>query len=609
MGLPSNGSVDTVAADNGSFATRQSAIRGDLEQSGLPELGKFITALIFIRNISIIIAVLVIVLIFPLYPILKSLGYSTHQDNYGWLLSAGYISGIVPSLVFLGLYIFVCVVFLLLVETGYSSLFSSKPSVFLIHGFKDLFQNDHPAASLLKSSMALFVNFGVVLGSAFAYVIILISNYHYVFKASMQLLFSFFRVLWNSVGVPTCFSAMKSMNHKAKVLLYVFTLCFNNVISLVIAAALSDPSCFGDIFYEDQYDEVKYAVFECIKYIPFLDFCRERTIVIYSSRFSTPLIYNYLCGSAIIRSFVPIMFYVYGAMLFLFPLMFYLMAKVEKNRIPKTLRHYIPTILWPDECVIGNEKVFRPNNVMNSQLGHLVVLLTFGVMYPPLGLAIALTITAITSMWIIIIGRFAERNLVLDRKLLSSSELFKFDSLFNDVWASIQHSKWLIFFISGIFCACSLFDMAGDQESPLTATLIVLSFVGFLFITFFGNKLMDFPFFRKYICAQNSRDFFNHFSEYLLKLLLAMELPFNPSLRALREMRGGSEISGEWIAANPSLCIAQDIAKRSTVHARATSTSYGPHAFKYLYNTPKADALLDDGLLHEGLQMQDTRPL
>jgi hypothetical protein len=579
-------------------------VRGDLEQSGLPELGKFITALIFIRNISIIIAVSVIVLIFPLYPILKSLGYSTHEDDYGWLVSAGYISGLVPTLVFLGLWVLVCVLFLVLVDTGYSGLFSSKPSVFLIHGFKDLFQNDHPASSLCNSALALFVNFGVVLGSAFAYVFVLISNYHYVFKASMQLLFSFFRVVWNSVGVPTCFSAMKSMNHKAKVFLYVFTLCFNNVISLVIAAALSDPSCFGDIFYSDQYDQVRYAVFECIKYFPFLDFCRERTVVFYTSKFSTPLTYNYLCGSAIIRSFVPIMFYVYGAMLFLFPLMFYLMTKVDKNRIPKILRKYVPTILWPDECIVGKEKVFRPNNVMNSQLGHMAVLLTFGVMYPPLGLAIAVTITAITSMWIIIIGRFAERNLVLDRRLLSSSELFKFDSLFNDVWASIRHSKWLLFFISGIFCACSLFDIAGDQGSPLAATLTVFSFVAFLLVAFFGDRLIALPFVRKYICTQSVSNVFHHIREYVLDLLLAMELPFNPSMRALREVRG-SEISGDaWVGPGPTTYIASDLyTKRSTEHLRGSSYAHA------LSPIQRAGALADDELQQAGLQMKNTTSL
>lgn len=614
LGLPTNGSVDTVAADNGSFATRKSALRGDLERTGLPELAKFITSLLFIRNISIIIATFVMVLVFPWYPILKSFGYATHNEEYGWLLSGSYISGVVPTVVFMILWVLICVLFLVLVDVGSSSLFSSEPSVFLLHGFKELFSNDNPVTSLFHSALALFINVAVVLGSAFAYVLILISSYSYLFKISMQLVFSLFRVLWNSIGVPTCFSAMKSMNHNVKVFIYVFTLCFNNVISLVIAAALSDPSCFGEIFSTDQYDDVRYGILECVRYFPFLDFCREKSLVFYTSEFSTPPTYNYLCGSTIMRSFVPMLFYVYAAMLFLFPFLLYLMANVRKNTIPKLLRNLIPTILWPDECIIGKEKVFRPNNVMNSQLGHLAVLLTFGVMYPPLGVAIALTITTITSMWIIIIGRYAEKNLVLDRKILSSSELFKLDSLFKNVWASIHHSKWLLFFIAGLFFATTLFDIIGDETRPLAATIVVFTFVAFLLATFFGDRIVNISIVRKYLCGQRMRKVLDRCSDSVASLLNAMELPFNPSKRAFLEFRD-SELNGDvWIADSPAYMSSDPYSFRASAHLRASSDepesspfhkSVKPHS-----PSRKGTSSLDDSdPLQNGVQMHSTRPM
>jgi hypothetical protein len=432
----------------------------------------------------------------PVYIALNSSNFSLYDDIYTWIIGFGFSSGLLPSVLYSLLWLFFAAFYLRVVVVGMDVVFKShfKDHARSLRGQKrrsSAFDDISKASisSLSTTASALIVNIVVVLFINSLYVFMIISNTVSVAKVILQLVFSFLKLSWNSLGVPACFHAMKDFSHGTRVLAYISTLFFNNVIAVLISAALTDESCFPKLISGDKEAKeiVTYTISQCVDFTVVLNLCDAYIDIEYTQPFSAPIVYGFQCSTAIIRAFLPILFYCYLGMSIVLPAYVLLLASLEKSEINRNILRFVPAILWPRDEVGPNEKHFRPNNVMNFMISHLMVMLTFGVTSPLLALCIAITVTISTGMWISVLGRYVDIQSQLND--VERSDFGRFDSLFKYSWTSLLHSRWSAMFGCGLFFGVMIFDVAGDQNGAGMGILFMFVIIGFLSLLYILEEL------------------------------------------------------------------------------------------------------------------------
>jgi hypothetical protein len=473
------------------------------------ELSKFMASLILIRSIAAILALSFVLFYMPLYLILSlGLGYSTHAQTYGWVITSAFISGELPSILFVIFWTLTVLFFMRIVDVSNRVVFgvadhqaialpsvhNRNLSVTTVNWQNSRTFSKESILLLLSSSGILLLNFTLVLLINVAYVLILVAPLSATIKVISQWMLSLWKVLWNSFGVPAIFYLMKGLGHDVKVLVFVGTLYFNNIAAVLIATALTSKSCFVGINLDEDYDTLVYEVPQCTNLNLALDICSQFVIVDYKVIFRIPYVYNYSCTSAILRAYIPIIFYVYSVTAFFQPLFYMLLSRLKSSSIPRWLIRYMPAVLWPNEVIPGKDRPFHPNNVINHLLGHMMVLMTFGVTCPPLAVAIAVTIIILTTMWIILVGRFVDC-----KYSESSSPDLSIDHHFSGCWTSLLHVKWGAAFGIALFYMVMIFDIAGDEMGAGTASAYSTSILFFLILFYTGGNIFQQPWARKIV--------------------------------------------------------------------------------------------------------------
>ena len=151
--------------------------------------------------------------------------------------------------------------------------------------------------------------------------------------------------------------------------------------------------------------------------------------------------------------------------------------------------------------------LFVPPNTTCGLVGHVSVLLTFGVLYPPLAVVITLYFYTTTYTWHSLFDKFFrysnsdtsgtstsgvgpdERTLSVDS---SNSEFSKtnHEQIKKDLelqcthlWKVLYDSRYVLLFITSMFYAMFLLDMAGDKSNNVFHILwlpLCMVFVGLL---------------------------------------------------------------------------------------------------------------------------------
>jgi hypothetical protein len=240
------------------------------------------------------------------------------------------------------------------------------------------------------------------------------------------------------------------------------------------------------------------------------------------SPFTPPLSYNYLCGSTLLASYLPVYCYLYSIRILSLPLNTAFLAKyVPYTQLPRWARSRFSGIMWPDHwyatgrwkvqtvaaegsVVTGNSDLLkeRPtprslltrDSMISKFVGDLLVLITFGLCCPLLGLAISISMTLNLLIHRGLIGRF-----LLAREDTSASSgptisapspsaipadlaLLALNQSLLDLDSSYYRLIWVVLWSSCFFIAFICWDIAGDKmgalESiwlPCLAVLFVLS--------------------------------------------------------------------------------------------------------------------------------------
>lgn len=328
------------------------------------------------------------------------------------------------------------------------------------------------------------INILIYLSANSLYVYVLLSGSQYVYRILAKVGISLFALSWNMFLLPSILEYFSSsiQDHFGKIKwILIFLLLFNNIAVPGLATAASDPSCFDVIFIYQNKINAYYSYIYCEIYsiIPSSvggeteSECIKYSVSGVSTSYSPPFFYNYSCASAILENYIPVYFILYS-LLALFPIFTYLLFQSSyeiSSYLPNSILQFVP-YLWraptsyPFQFQYPSSKLFKPNRIICNTLSHLSVLMTFGLAYPFLALAIVVAMCVVTWYHELSIGRYLQYRF----SLFATTETMTRDditggmnSACSAILSGFSTSLWTILIGSSILFSFLIFDFAGDE--------------------------------------------------------------------------------------------------------------------------------------------------
>lgn len=226
---------------------------------------------------------------------------------------------------------------------------------------------------------------------------------------------------------------------------------FNTVSSFVIpllTVCVVDPACFKSLFFMSDTKVVTYPVFECVVVYDNGD-CELYGFFSEVIKMDVPYFYNYTCFSSMLRTYIPLYQQMYMLLVVrsVFNLGYLVWDVFQENRACRESEQleagkyrwvrYLLLMVLPTRYLIYSNgprhamyqpgrifprynKLWVPKSVVNL-LWHVLLLLTFGVLVPPLAMMIVLTVVVETFVEQLVMGRF----LVCELSVAHQSALVK----------------------------------------------------------------------------------------------------------------------------------------------------------------------------------------
>jgi hypothetical protein len=298
----------------------------------------------------------------------------------------------------------------------------------------------------------------------------------------------------------------------------------NNIIFPIIAVFLVSPDCFYNALFQAANVTSTYSYTICDRYSGhlYVNYCFYYQTLSQESSYPPPFLYNYQCSSTIVTNYVSvfiIMFTAEGIIIPLLKLMIKFMNEVDDemnndltdsgfsptavnptntspsfstrslylrdSTISGTKQHFqnrISSLLLPANLKsltpLLTDKNFQENllfdkNRLSVRLNaYLVVMMSFGALFPPLAFIICVTIVTVTIYEEIVIGRLlyeSERlGYIWYKKQLERDCYGISDCLKSTLWSLVPVSSFLFAYI--------IFDIWGDQtgwESAILPSLLM----------------------------------------------------------------------------------------------------------------------------------------
>jgi hypothetical protein len=477
------------------------------------------------RSYLVAVVVLALFIMLPVYLTFKFLDYSSHTYQYGWLVSLGFMSDMVPA----------TTVFVLWMVLLPSMIVFD---VYMGREFRELTSRSEDRIIKRTSSTAYkyekvlglaVVNCVVVFGVNVAYVLAVLTQSPAV-QAVVVMLTSLFKTVWN-LGLINPIMISLECSHTFMFLVSVF----NNLLAPILGTLFVDINCFRTLFVPPA------ALTELLVLLHYrcyfsVDpngsvYCATVPYAVTES-FVPPFMYSGQCSSSLLANYVPVYVIMFGIvraaliiMQFAFLIYFYgtpdentdpakmsasdrqksaLLARLKANmgfyRVATlgTINTRVLPLMRSDDL----NKYTNPTTVTTlyklKEFGiviivGLVVLLTYGIAYPPLGFIIFVDVVLTTVlMECCVAAHFA-------RIQRDSARLELWDKLI--MYELVELSKTLFepkpfaFILAAIFVCIFVMDMgmASDYGQVLAyvVTLSSWALVLALLYHFFEKQLSE----------------------------------------------------------------------------------------------------------------------
>jgi hypothetical protein len=337
------------------------------------------------------------------------------------------------------------------------------------------------------------INLFAVVGVNVAYVYIAIYQSSALLILA-QILLSFFKLLWNNVvTIEVLRQIVRTFARKTEleasvyaesqfVTLQIAVALLNSIVVPCLVVAVISPSCFYNVFVASP-SVTSYYTYQYCSVFTEAGVCQVEYTRIGSTSYDPPFAYSYQCSSSMITYYAPAFVNLCIISAFFSPVLQLLTPTIWKYLTPGTLLYQfagklVSRLLRPPS---PNPRAGSMYLQANQQLVILItyagMLLTFGAMFPPLAVALALTISVSVFMAKLKVGRFltiaAQLGLtqytdILDRECDGVGSL-----------SVLRNAMWMLIVISCGFYTMFLFDTLGDQQG-FTRSLWVIVVVPLL---------------------------------------------------------------------------------------------------------------------------------
>lgn len=293
---------------------------------------------------------------------------------------------------------------------------------------------------------------------------------------------------------------------------------FNNVIAAYISSIFINPNCFYYTIYSLPAIEASYSYTYCKQFfvVPDISSCLQSETLTRQTAYNPPFIYNYQCSSSLLTTFINIYMYRYifggivtpilqlAAKVLLDYLLSVTSSTPEKTYIGTVivlLKKYVPPALQvplptSDQKSTGNDEVtllssntvefkkfFNRESYIVRIVGDIAVLLTFGAVFPPLALLIAVCSVLNTLYVQLLLGRLLHVVAELKEQHETTAQktmdyLKEFPSFLSKELRNIDHDCALALPYFSVlmvaFFSFSLFDTLADSVGNAGAIWIVI---------------------------------------------------------------------------------------------------------------------------------------
>jgi hypothetical protein len=324
-----------------------------------------------------------------------------------------------------------------------------------------------------------------------------------------QVLMSFFKLLWSS----TCMDAVlrwlvgafapelvygdiSAKAYRTEFLsLQLFVSLLNSIAIPCLVVAGISPDCFYNVFQPAPTVRSSFTFLVCASFVN--GQCVQVVRATSGTEYDTPYTYNYQCSSSLITYYAPAYVNLCILAVFVGPLGNVFAASVLRRTTPGSfvhsfLRRSTPRMLQEfanDVPGIGSSSMLMSTHALLITLvTYLGVLLTFGTMLPPLGVALAVTVALVVLFTKLKIGRFlcsAEEQSQLDKfvRILEQQCEAAGSASF------LQSALWMLVTLSCLFYTIFLFDTLGDTVGFRRAVwvLIVVPLLPVVFYVGYGS--------------------------------------------------------------------------------------------------------------------------
>lgn len=353
-----------------------------------------------------------------------SLTFSSQSTKYAWVVSAAYISGFVPGLTLTLSYMgFIVVLYFMWLKL-------KTKQVEFDHGIKFHWVDSN--YQTLSLYLVMFINSVVTIVVNGGYVYVLLNKNATIITIA-ELLLAMFKLLWNEHAIKHLVRISRSFyKHKMdpnslsfrefrtaqEMPFLTYMALFNSLIAPLIASAVVDPNCFVDAFLQPKPVTSSFPYFVCSYFQVQNGQCNSQTSAVssFTVSYDPPFTYSYQCTSSIMTNYASVFVLLSLFEIFLRPPL--LIATVlAYTSLPKdSLMYY-----WASKAMYGilkpanevdlamNRSIFHKDRFILRFISHTSILLTFGVLLPPLAVLLCGAYFTQSLIFIIAIGRFLSK--------------------------------------------------------------------------------------------------------------------------------------------------------------------------------------------------------
>lgn len=389
-------------------------------------------------------AVVAVVVLAPSYAILTAF-YGTYTYQYAWTLSSVLLSGVAPFVIQLLLFLLVLCTALIFARNDLLVPATTSFNISNCSGYWT-WLSWRKLKVLVVCVLYVCINIAVVGTANVAY----IATTLYA-DPVYQVYISIFKLFWNILFYPYLSRWMVYQLSATRADFFALELgvsLMNNV-GLPLFAVLSvSPQCFFNMYCGtiERYDVLAYC--------------------------AGPFYYGYQCSYVYMNYYAAAFIYVSILTTFGIPLVELLAQQVHRHAPPGTtwfriMDVILPRILRPiqsDPLLIPARNMFRPyfdaTQFLVSQLTFLALILTLGVVSPPLAVALAVTMVATAAFTLLKVGRFITN--AVEAKQMLYVQLIEQESRGIATPEVLRRSTWILLYFSCCFMTLFLFDTLGD---------------------------------------------------------------------------------------------------------------------------------------------------